>query len=772
MKNWAGNKVTRSAFARRALLLVAWGLFASGATYGQSGDSSGGGGSCTVTRLRFRIATADDDLRGGKDNLNIIIYFASSQRQTASNVNKGQNWPNDSVNTVEIPLNRPVAPDEIQAFRLFHIPDGSFNINLPELATPAAPFAIAQAFQSPDNWNMNDLTVTALGNGIGGRIANYGFHRFSGSDPSLTVYTQIPANICGSGRPTGIADRLGRMNPGARNVQNVSGAGSKYGKEQLAPSTIQPAPRVGAQLQNNRLIKQALAHAVQIGPRASAPGGSGNYSTLIGLLRKQSAAAHALLLPAVHGGARPANGQSTTGNSAVSATASSPNGPMLNGPSGGNQTGTLLNPGATRSLNPQPYPPKGKQPTLGASQTMSAPGNSSGVTTAAGTPAGTTQNFNLAPAPSANPLTPTNGPTAHQAPGGRQPVFIGARVPMPTQICKAGIATVDGAANGVWFSPVAGQDGKFVIDGCGFGNIVGEVYLSGVQYDPAHARTIVQRLGVPNSPDRVYFQIPPSGWTDRQIVAQIDSNAGGLYDTNNVTLNVRTSSGQIYQSPGMNFLAARADQVLQPLVRTPQPGAPNACYGLTLAQCLIPGINLAVVNASLGPLNPEVESPTNGDWLSPAGQSIAVVRGVIYLSPSDRYSVSFPSGTDTYQFNFAPGFQFDPNNPVLLNHASMDATHCQSLGGMYSNSGNWSVNYTSASSFQVHWEEESCSPGSAQAKNNPGAIGTTSGFAGFSAYELQITVIGPRGVNPLGGGKVNGLAIKQLQPLQMLLPKN
>lgn len=491
-------------------------------------------------------------------------------------------------------------------------------------------------------------------------------------------------------------------------------------------------------LQSIKVIQYALSHSVRVNATGRMPGGDGSYSALLGLLRKQSAAMHSLLLPAA-----PANRNQTGANSGGS---------------------TLLNGSTKVALNPQPYPPKGSQPQIGATQTMSASGNGSPASTAASsTPAGNTNNFNLAP--QGNSLTPTNGPTAHRPPAGRQQLPLGARAPAPlTTICRSGIATVDGGVNGVWFSPIAGEDGRFVIQGCGFGNAPGEVYLSGVQFDPAHARLMVQRLGAPNSPDRVYFQTPANNWSDRQLVVQIDANAGGLYDTNNVTLNVKTASGQVYQATGMNFLAAREHQVIKKLVRTNYPTGADSCYGQTLSECLVPGINLAIVNTSLGPLTPEVESPTQY-WLTP-GQSIAVVRGVIYLNPTDSYSVSFPSGTDTYQFNFAPEFQLDPQNGVQLTHASMDVSHCQSLGGVYSHSGNWGVSYTSTSSFQVQWEEEACSPGSASAKSNAGAIGTTSGFAGFSAYELEITVLGPRGVNPFASA--NGLAIKQLQPVQML----
>lgn len=553
---------------------------------------------------------------------------------------------------------------------------------------------------------------------------------------------------------------------GSAHAQELKGARQRPVKERSASKAV---------LRSNKIIQFALSHSVRVSATGSMPGGfaDGSKRTIIAILHQQSVASRSLLGPA----ARPPNpnrtqiggsgGASQNGMLLSPGTTSSLN-PQSNPPKGSaatGQNGTLLSGGTKAALNPQPLQPKGTAPAMGASQTMSAPGNSSPTSMAApSTPAGNANNFNLAP--QGNSLTPTNGSSPHQAPGGRQPLPLGTRAPAPlTTMCRSGIATVDGGANGVWFSPIPGADGRFVIQGCGFGSTPGEVYLSGVQYDPANAKIAVQHLGSPNFPDRVYFQAPANNWSDRQIIAQIDANAGGLYDTNNVILNVKTESGQVYQATGMNFLAAREDQVLQRLVKTPYPTGADSCYGLTMSECLIPGINLAIVNSSVGPLTPEVESPTQY-WLTP-GESIAVVRGVIYLNATDNYALNFPSGTDRYQFNFAPGFQLDPNKGVQLNHASMDASHCQSLGGVYTHSGNWGVSYTSTSSFQVQWEEEACSPSSGAAKN-PQGIGVTNGYAGFSAYELEITVLGPRGVNPFASGNVNGLAIKQLQPVQML----
>lgn len=195
---------------------------------------------CTVTQLRLKLATGSDDLRGGQDNLNIIIYFTTGGYQVARNVNQSNSWPNNSVKVVYISLSQPVPPSEIRALRLVHISDGSFNLSVGSLLTPAAPFLIAKAFQSPDNWNMAYVQVTATGNGVGARIASHRFHRFTGSNPDLIIAARVPANICNSGAPAGNSGGSGgpgasavnpALNPGGSGLHSFSGssgAGSKY----------------------------------------------------------------------------------------------------------------------------------------------------------------------------------------------------------------------------------------------------------------------------------------------------------------------------------------------------------------------------------------------------------------------------------------------------------------------------------------------------------------------------------------------------------------
>lgn len=527
----------------------------------------------------------------------------------------------------------------------------------------------------------------------------------------------------------------------------------RAGKPDAARSTGEATKTGAQQLQNSRLIQQALAHTVQIAPRARELSVDPSYSAITAQIKRQSAAAHSLLLQAFTGGVKPANGQTTVARPML-AGAPSQSGQMLNGSGGANQTSTLLNPGTTRGLNPQPYPPKGSQPQIGAEQTMSAPGNASPTNTAnSSNPSGNTTNFNLAP--QSNSLTPTNGPTGHHPPAGRQPEPLGTRATAPiATICRPGIAAVDGGANGVWFSPVAGEDGRFVIQGCGFGNAQGEVYLSGVQFDPAHARLLVQHGGGTTSPDRVYFQTAANQWSDRQIVAQIDANAGGLYDTNNVTLNVKTTKGQIYQVIGMNFLAARADQSLNWIVAPPS-GYSSFVEDAAFISSPTAVVHLTAVMDSAGnQMVPGFESPsTSTIW---ANETVDVIRAKLgELTPS---KITFSGGTDTYALSLASGFQLDPQNGVSMRHTQIDVAQCQtSYNGEYTTNGNWAIRYTSEKSFQISWQEQGCWP-------QAGTQGVSAlDYGSVSAYALEITVLGPRGVRPWASGNVNSLGIKQMQ---------
>lgn len=689
--------------------------------YGQSG----GGSStrpvpCTVQSLRLRIATGGDDLRGGNDNLDLVLHFGLHKSETATNVNGGSAWKNGSIHEVDIKLKRTVPLNQIQSVTLKHT-GSSLSFSVTQALSPAGP---AAGVQTADNWDMRSLEVTAVGDGKGTQIVRYGPHRFTGDEPVLTVSATPPANSCNSG------ERLGQLIPGSTDLKLPKTDGANYGTQRLQPFPSQPTPSNGNDAwQNNRVVHQALAHTIQIGPRASVQSGDGEYSALIGLLRKQSIAAHALLVPAV----RQPNSNRT----------------LMEGSGSANRSGTLLNDGANMPLNQRPVSPNGSTPMIGPSQTMSSPGQ---------------QSAQASSRPTATQVKPPSGPTRQIAPAGREPAprLLG-QAPMPTQMCRAGIATVDGATNGVWFSPVAGQDGQFVIQGCGFGDMPGEVYLSGLELtkNPVLSRAGgTANRGTSVFPDRVAFQIPAHGWSDRQIVAQIDAHAGGFIDTSNVTLNVKTANGQVHQANGMNFLAAREDQLLKGLL-LPANCSPQS----TGTACVPTGVHLAKASSTAGVVTPEVQSPSSS--LLRPGYTIAVGRETAWFHfpiPSAPGS-SFPAGTDTYQLSLASGFQLDPHTGVVLRHASVDVGYCQSVNGLYSNSGQWALNYTSSTSFEVTWEEEACWPKTPITNGNSVDM---LNYASVSEYELQITVVGPRGVSPLANRTADGMVIKPMQHMQLL----
>ena len=282
------------------------------------------------------------------------------------------------------------------------------------------------------------------------------------------------------------------------------------------PLDLKNPPKKSADVQwrlDQRLV-QSLRKNTQTGPKA-AIGGAGGFSggvdnAIIAVLRKQSAAASSQIASA-----------------------------------------------SQVELNPQPLPPKPSGGMLSPGQTMSAPGQTG-----------------ISKAPNVAMLAPQSGPVRHESPGaGRTPQPAAAKAPAPTQMCINGIAAVDGQKSGVVFMPIRGAEGTFVIQGCGFGTRAGEVYLSGLHYAPSASNP---RRNFLISADRLPLRISQNGfpgaqpgkgnwqlgWSDRQIIATVDPGASGYLDTDNISLVVKTASGQTYTAAGFRFFAAREQQKL------------------------------------------------------------------------------------------------------------------------------------------------------------------------------------------------------------------
>ena len=188
------------------MAMIACSVFLAGAAYGQATRPNGRvlisprsttllSAACTVNKLQLNIQTGNDDLRGGGNDLNIEIHLASGAVQFAKNVNHSANWPNNSANTIVIPLNQPIAPNQIKTIRLIHLAQGSYTPpsggGVGALATPAgpalAPIYAAEGIKTEDNWDMAELQASAVGNGVTVPVASSGLHRFTGTNPSFDI---------------------------------------------------------------------------------------------------------------------------------------------------------------------------------------------------------------------------------------------------------------------------------------------------------------------------------------------------------------------------------------------------------------------------------------------------------------------------------------------------------------------------------------------------------------------------------------------------------
>jgi len=158
-----------------------------------------GNAGCTVGMLNLKIVTGNDDLRGGKNNLDVEIHFANGDMQPAPNVNNGVGWGNNTVNFVAIHLNHPVPPSDIKQIRLVHSAQAGYNAPsagqvaqsaLPISGPMLAPINALEGIQSEDNWDMAQFQAFGLGNGVDLPVASFGAHRFTGSKPSLDINTQ------------------------------------------------------------------------------------------------------------------------------------------------------------------------------------------------------------------------------------------------------------------------------------------------------------------------------------------------------------------------------------------------------------------------------------------------------------------------------------------------------------------------------------------------------------------------------------------------------
>lgn len=116
--------------------------------------------------LVLTIVTDDDDLRGGGDNLDVVVRRVSGRDLTFRNVNADRRWADHSRHEVALEL-----------------PDGTAAEDLRELVLRAR----VSAGWNGDNWTMAGLDARLCLGGDETPVFHHGFERFHGRDRDLVI---------------------------------------------------------------------------------------------------------------------------------------------------------------------------------------------------------------------------------------------------------------------------------------------------------------------------------------------------------------------------------------------------------------------------------------------------------------------------------------------------------------------------------------------------------------------------------------------------------
>ena len=119
-----------------------------------------------IYELVLQFFTGGDDLRGGNDNVDLVVNLTDGTQQTYRNINLGARWIVNNDESAEVILQRPIRQEELRSLMISATVRGGIG---------------------GDNWDMSQLVVWALGGGSFREIKSVGFKRFTGEDKTLIV---------------------------------------------------------------------------------------------------------------------------------------------------------------------------------------------------------------------------------------------------------------------------------------------------------------------------------------------------------------------------------------------------------------------------------------------------------------------------------------------------------------------------------------------------------------------------------------------------------
>lgn len=121
--------------------------------------------------------TGGDDLRGGNDNINVIVTLMNGTQQPYSAVNLGKRWVVNDDEPAELILRQPVAPNQIKSLTIVDTFGGGIG---------------------GDNWDMKAVAIYALGGGgMFNRLKVAGPYRFTGDQKFYVVKVNDVPTVAG-----------------------------------------------------------------------------------------------------------------------------------------------------------------------------------------------------------------------------------------------------------------------------------------------------------------------------------------------------------------------------------------------------------------------------------------------------------------------------------------------------------------------------------------------------------------------------------------------
>lgn len=280
------------------------------------------------------------------------------------------------------------------------------------------------------------------------------------------------------------------------------------------------------------------------------------------------------------------------------------------------------------------------------------------------------------------------------------------------------VSTISGFAT-VVFTPIP-LFNPYTIKGCGFGNQMGNVYLTGPFYAGKIKLTVQTSAGGRGAPPR------PS-WSDTAIVVSVDPQVSGELNQENVTLVVEPVGGAPIQKAGNKFLASAEDVTLLTIPQSAVTffdAVSASAGGKTTTKTINSGSTATAVSVT----SPDLLYYTPSQ--APAGLSAEVFRG-------GKTTSFFSAGSDLFDFSgLAPGFV--PESFQL--YPGADPTGCdQGTGG---SEGSWNAAWD-GQNIRVIWKEFQCH--NMWTGNLPEV---------WSNYALSVVAKGPRGIDPWTGKRL------------------